>query len=132
MPQSKAELQFQLLLDDLKLDYVTQYKFLPNRKWRFDFAILDKKIAFEVDGGIYPTKEQLKRGASMGGSHARPQGILNDKEKDWLAKMEGWEVYRVPSQWMFHCERHKPQINLIPFERVKKNVLEFVARRASR
>ena len=35
------------ILKSKKIDFVQEYKFLQNRKFRFDFAIIEKKIAIE-------------------------------------------------------------------------------------
>ena len=49
---------------DLKIEVVKEYLFHPTRKWRFDYAIPDHKIALEVEGGVW-----------TGGRHTRPQGF---------------------------------------------------------
>ncbi len=60
-----------------------QYRFLPERKYRADFAHPQKRIIVEVDGGgwIY-------------GRHHRPQGYEQDRERDNLAVIAGWRVLR--------------------------------------
>ena len=48
---------------DLKVDCVKEFKFHPVRKWRFDYAVPEHKIALEVDGredGILPQKVFLE------------------------------------------------------------------------
>ena len=47
---------------DLKIEVVKEYLFHPTRKWRFDYAIPDHKIALEVEGGVW-----------TGGRHTRPR-----------------------------------------------------------
>ena len=47
--------------------YDREYQFHPTRKWRFDFAHLDRKIAVECEGGIW------RQG---GGAHSHPLNIL--------------------------------------------------------
>ncbi|WP_131535519.1 PDDEXK family nuclease [Pedobacter nototheniae] len=74
-----------LVRSDLKLDIVTEHRFHPTRRWRFDYAILEHKIAIEKDGGIW-----LKGG----GAHSRPQNILRDMEKLTQASVLGWTVIR--------------------------------------
>jgi len=61
-----------------------QYRFSDNRKWRCDFAWPDRKLALEVEGGVY-TK----------GRHQRPLGFLADCEKYNFATIRGWRVLRV-------------------------------------
>lgn len=60
-----------------------EYKFLENRKFRFDFAIPSKKIAIEIEGGVF-----------SGGRHTRGVGYINDMEKYNLAAVNGWAVLR--------------------------------------
>ncbi len=63
---------------------VTEYKFHPVRRWRFDFAFPDWLIAIEVDGGVF-----------IQGGHTRGKGYENDREKDGEATAMGWRVLRV-------------------------------------
>lgn len=53
------------------------------RRWRFDFAWPDRKIAAEVEGGT-----------ESGGRHVRPGGFDKDAEKYNAAAQQGWTVYR--------------------------------------
>ena len=55
--------------------------FHPVRRWRFDFAWVDKKVAVEVDGG------QFK---AMGGRHNTDA----DREKINTAVSMGWRVLK--------------------------------------
>ena len=68
---------------DLKVDCVKEFKFHPKRKWRFDYAIVEYKIALEVEGGVW-----------TGGRHIRAQGFLGDMEKYNTATLMGWRVFR--------------------------------------
>ena len=70
-------------LQQLKVSFETEYKFLPNRKFRFDFAIPDKKIAIEYEGLI-----------SRKSRHTTIKGYSNDTEKYNLAAINGWCVLR--------------------------------------
>ena len=62
---------------------IPEFKFHPTRKWRFDFAYPDSKIAIECEGGIYTM-----------GRHIRPRGFMEDIEKYNSATMMGWRVLR--------------------------------------
>lgn len=62
---------------------VPEYKFHPTRKWRFDFAHLETKVAIELEGGVYSF-----------GRHNRAQGFLDDMEKYNAALERGWRVFR--------------------------------------
>lgn len=68
---------------DLKVECVKEYKFHPTRRWRFDYAIPEHKIALEVEGGVW-----------TGGRHIRAQGFLGDMEKYNTATLMGWRVFR--------------------------------------
>ena len=68
---------------DLKVDCIKEFKFHPIRKWRFDYAIAEYKIALEVEGGVW-----------SGGRHIRAQGFLRDMEKYNTATLMGWRVFR--------------------------------------
>ena len=66
--------------------YVTEYEFHKPRRWRFDLAWIDKKLAVEVEGGVWTN-----------GRHTRPKGFINDCEKYNQAALDGWRVLRVHS-----------------------------------
>lgn len=68
---------------DLKVDCVKEFKFHPVRKWRFDYAVPEHKIALEVEGGVW-----------TGGRHTSPKGFLGDIEKYNTATLMGWRVFR--------------------------------------
>lgn len=61
-----------------------EYKFHATRRWRFDFAWPERKIAVEVEGGKWTR-----------GRHQRPDGFEKDAEKYNAAALAGWFVYRV-------------------------------------
>jgi very-short-patch-repair endonuclease len=62
---------------------VSEYKFHPVRKWRFDYAYPEKRIAIEIEGGIYTA-----------GRHTRGVGFAGDMEKYNAATMHGWSLLR--------------------------------------
>ena len=68
---------------DIGVECVKEYKFHPDRRWRFDYAIPAYKIALEVEGGVWTQ-----------GRHTRPQGFLGDIEKYNTATLMGWRVFR--------------------------------------
>lgn len=63
---------------------VREFRFLPPRRFRFDFAFPDAMVALEVDGGLYTR-----------GRHQSITGYSNDCEKINLAQIHGWVVLRV-------------------------------------
>jgi len=69
---------------DIGVEVVKEHQFHSTRKWRFDYAIPDYKIAIEVEGGVW-----------TGGRHTRPKGFIGDIEKYNTATLLGWRVFRV-------------------------------------
>lgn len=72
-----------IVKSDLRVECVKEFKFHPTRKWRFDYAVPEYKIALEVEGGVWTR-----------GRHTRPQGFLGDIEKYNTATIMGWKVLR--------------------------------------
>ena len=79
---------FQLLLQEKNIPYCVEYKFLAERKFRFDYAFPDVKLAVEIEGGVF-----------VSGRHTRPKGFVKDIEKYNLATLHGWRLLRfLPSE----------------------------------
>ena len=70
-------------LKALKINFEQEFYFHPERKWRADFHLVNKKILVEVEGGIW-----------TGGRHTRGKGYLGDLEKYNAATMMGFQVIR--------------------------------------
>jgi len=66
-----------------------EVRFHPTRAWRFDFAFPERKLAVEIEGGIWST-----------GRHTRGAGFIGDCEKLNEAARLGWTVYRMPGPWV--------------------------------
>jgi very-short-patch-repair endonuclease len=67
---------------------VAEYRFAAPRRWRFDFAWPDRRVALEVEGGAFSQ-----------GRHVRGKGYKADCEKYSEAAALGWRLLRVlPSQ----------------------------------
>ena len=64
-----------------------EYKFHPKRRWRFDLAWPEYRIAVEIDGGVYTQ-----------GRHTRPTGYIKDLEKFNHAAKMGWRVFKFTPQ----------------------------------
>ena len=64
-----------------------EYRFHPERRWRFDFANPGLKLAVEVEGGVF-----------QHGRHTRGSGFEKDAEKYNAAAMDGWMVLRYSTQ----------------------------------
>lgn len=63
-------------------EWWAEWYFHPGRKWRFDYALPDKKIAIEIDGGVF-----------TGGRHSGGIGQKKDMEKMNAAAELGWLVF---------------------------------------
>lgn len=75
--------------------YHREFRFHPDRRWRFDFAWPRAMLAVEIDGGQWQAR---------GGRHARD----TDREKCNEAAARGWRVLHLsgemladdPERWM--------------------------------
>lgn len=65
-----------------------EFKFCNGRKWAFDFAFPESKVAIEIEGGTRFGKSR----------HSRGQGFVNDCEKYNAATRLGWKVYRYSTE----------------------------------
>lgn len=81
MSQGEETLCLQLKAEGIP--FVREYRFHPERRWRFDFCFPEKKFACEVEGGVW-----------IKGRHTRGLGFLKDEEKYAEAMLLGWTVYR--------------------------------------
>ena len=66
-----------------RLGFVQEYRFHPERRWRFDWADPERKVAIEIEGGVWTR-----------GRHVRPIGYERDAEKYNEAAIAGWIVLR--------------------------------------
>lgn len=58
-----------------------EYQFAHPRKWRFDFAWLEQRVALEIQGGLF-----------VQGRHTRGAALLKEHEKLNTAAALGWRV----------------------------------------
>lgn len=88
-----------LVRTDLRLKCIKELAFCPGRKWRFDYALPEVKIAVEVEGGTFKKRTyRNKEGVlitTTGGRHNSATGFLNDMEKYNEAAVLGWRLLRV-------------------------------------
>lgn len=83
---SEGERAFETHLNAFKLPvFHKEHAFCEKRKWRFDFAWPDKKVAVEIDGGQW---------TQNGGRHNRD----SDRVKMNEAVASGWRVLRFSTQ----------------------------------
>ena len=74
-------------LDALKIEYTTEFRFHPERKWRADFRIDGYPILIEVEGGIWSQ-----------GRHTRGKGFEGDCTKYNQAAILGYHVLKGSTQ----------------------------------
>lgn len=70
-----------------------QYRFHATRKWRFDFAFVEQRLAVEIDGGAF-----------IRGGHNRGAQQQKDYEKMNNAVKLGWRVLRFNTKDMADAE----------------------------
>ena len=64
-----------------------ELRFAPPRRFRFDWAWPEARVALEVEGAVWTS-----------GRHTRGSGFLKDVEKYNLAASLGWLVFRTTPQ----------------------------------
>jgi len=82
-------------------DGVAEYRFHPERKWRFDWAWPSIHVAIEYEGGTW------SRGAHVRGAH-----FSSDCEKYNAAQIRGWKVFRLTAD-MLRTGQHIPIMEYI-------------------
>ena len=86
---SHLEIEFSNLWDSLhpEIPLETEYIGIPGRRFRFDFANPESKVAIEINGGVWNPR--------MG--HSTGRGLIKDYEKSNLAQCSGWIVFSLAS-----------------------------------
>lgn len=80
---SSGEEEFAMHCDIYTLSPIREYPFAVGRKWRFDFAFVNERVAVEIEGGTW-----------NGGRHTRGSGFVKDCEKYNHAALLSWRVFR--------------------------------------
>lgn len=109
-PQSQLEATLLLHIRAAKLPTpVREHRFHPERKWRFDIAWPEQKLAVECEGGTRGREvrchacgakvlERAKSGRMVsvraGTGHTAGKGYADDLEKCNAAQGMGWRVLR--------------------------------------
>ena len=94
--QNETEICFRIYCKAFDLpDVTSEVQFMKTRRFRFDFAFVQDKIAIEVEGGVW-----------IGGRHTRGSGYVKDMEKYNLATIEGWRVLRFTPQQLKQKETY--------------------------
>ena len=83
---SKAEAEFLIQMRGIGATngMEREYRFHPVRRWRFDFAWPELRIAVEIEGVLWQGQ----------GRHQTAQGLAGDCEKYNEAAIAGWRVFR--------------------------------------
>lgn len=82
------DLQIYKFLKLTGFELISEYRFHPVRRWKFDFCHIESKIAIEIEGGAFTQ-----------GRHTRGLGFIADMEKYNNAVILGWKILRfTPSQ----------------------------------
>lgn len=88
-----AERQLALELTAAGIDYEQQYRYVPGRQYRADFAFPAARLLVEVQGGVYTRQ-----------AHGSVSGVLADNERLNLATLHGWSVLRFTPTQVQHGE----------------------------
>ena len=107
MPRSSLESKFLSLWKSLAGNSPqpeTEYRFHPTRRWRFDFAFPESKVAVEMEGGVW-----------TGGGHNRGTIYNTNCDKYNEAALLGWIVLRYTTN---HLRQSPVQI----IEQVKRAI----------
>ena len=91
-------------------EWWAEWPFHPTRKWRFDYACPELKIAIEVDGGIF-----------TGGRHSGGVGQLKDFEKGNAACAMGWYVFHTTPEDMHDLEFRKLVLEAMKERKMQKS-----------
>ena len=82
-----------LCKSDLGVECVKEFRFCPERRWRFDYCIPAHKIALEVEGGVWTN-----------GRHTRAQGFLGDVDKYNRGTLMGWRIFRTTPSALYSAD----------------------------
>ena len=98
-PRPAGLQHIELVLKAKGVPFETEYRFLPDRQFRFDVAIPDRKIAIEYEG-LEVTKNDFSAidksfyKKTTKSRHSTNIGYSNDCIKYNLAIVNGWRVLR--------------------------------------
>ena len=99
-----------------KIPFIRELEF-GERKFRFDFALMDRKIAIEVEGGIW-----------IRGAHVRGRKFEQDCEKYNLAAKLGWTVLRYSTEMVIRGDAIADILELVRPERAQALREELIER----
>lgn len=98
-PATSIEAKFALLWGCEQINgpaLVRQHKFCATRKWLFDFAQIESRVAIELEGGTWAGYQ--RGGSRRGGWHQNPKVYAANCEKYNEAALLGWTVFRLTTE----------------------------------
>lgn len=115
-----AELLFILEHEGLPLP-VREYTFAKPRRWRFDLAYPDWKLAIEIEGAVWG----IGPGNWIRGRHTTGKGYENDLRKYNEAAIRGWCVLRFSPGMVISGEALKTICQTMIFSREVQEAAEI-------
>ncbi len=106
---SEFRFYWRALADDLP-EPIEEYRFHKPRRWKFDRAWVDARVAVELEGGVFSN-----------GRHTKGVGYSNDCEKYNQAQIDGWIVLRYTVK---HMENPHALVGQIREALLKRGVRE--------
>lgn len=91
-------------------EWWAEWQFHPERRWRFDYALPELKIAIEIDGGLF-----------TGGRHSGGIGQLKDLEKMNEAASRGWLVFHYTPEDKFSAILREQVSRAIEMRKMQKS-----------
>jgi very-short-patch-repair endonuclease len=95
MPKKRLTAAQELLrthLSELGFHCVTEHQFMEDRRFRFDLYCNELSIGFECDGGQWS------------GGHMRGKALESQYEKDRLAQLRGFRIFRFTNRQILNGE----------------------------
>ncbi len=82
-----AHLLFETHLKEARFPFGREFQFHQVRRWRFDYVLLNRYVAIEIEGGTW-----------ISGRHNTGAGMQGDCDKYNEAVKLGWKVIRFTTQ----------------------------------
>ena len=95
--KNQAHILFREHMKELDLTLLAEYKFHPERKWRFDF-IVGRPVKAAPPNVLFRTAFEIEGGIWSNGRHTRGRGYQEDLQKYNSATALGWRVFRFSTE----------------------------------
>ena len=99
---SRGEAAFALHCRAEKLNPEPEFRFCPDRRWRFDFCFPANKLGIEIEGGTWTV-----------GRHNRGSGYEKDMVKYNTAAKMGYRVLRYSTQMVLNGDAINDVLELL-------------------